>query len=137
MSAIEQAVPTKYPDVRNYIGGEFVDGNGARTLDVTDPSDGSVISRVPLSGAVEIPDSPILHSQVKQLDSLNLDRFWLAYCEPGARVTLGGVRLPARQRAVAALTIHPAEPDPGAVLHVVQRAETGVIGGSTFRLRAR
>src|SRR5207244_8598539 len=54
MSVIEQAVPTRYPDVRNYIGGQFVDGNGARRIDVTNPADGSVISHVPLSGTAEI-----------------------------------------------------------------------------------
>ncbi|MGZ5494522.1 MAG: CoA-acylating methylmalonate-semialdehyde dehydrogenase [Thermoanaerobaculia bacterium] len=54
MSVIEQSTSTKYPDVRNYIGGEFVDGNGAQYLDVTNPADGSVISRVPLSGQSEV-----------------------------------------------------------------------------------
>ncbi len=54
MTVIEQSTPTKYPDVRNYIGGQFVDGNGAQYLDVTNPADGSVISRVPLSAAGEI-----------------------------------------------------------------------------------
>ena len=54
MSVIEQSTSTKYPDVRNYIGGEFVDGNGAQYLDVTNPADGSVISRVPLSGQGEV-----------------------------------------------------------------------------------
>jgi malonate-semialdehyde dehydrogenase (acetylating)/methylmalonate-semialdehyde dehydrogenase len=44
----------KYPDVRNYIGGEFVDGNGSHYLEVTNPADGSVISRVPLSEASEV-----------------------------------------------------------------------------------
>ena len=39
----------KYPDVRNYIGGEFVPSNGAELLDVYDPSTGQAISRVPLS----------------------------------------------------------------------------------------
>ena len=47
-------IETKYPDVRNYIGGEFVDGNGADYLDVTNPADGNVISRVPLSGGAEV-----------------------------------------------------------------------------------
>src|SRR6266513_351711 len=47
-------VTTKYPPVRNYIGGAFVDGNGHQYLDVTNPSDGSVISRVPLSPASEV-----------------------------------------------------------------------------------
>ena len=54
MSVLEQSTSTKYPDVRNYIGGQFVDGNGAQYLDVTNPADGSVISRVPLSGHGEV-----------------------------------------------------------------------------------
>ena len=52
MTAID--ISTKYPPVRNYIGGEFVDGNGINYLDVTNPADGSVISRVPLSPASEV-----------------------------------------------------------------------------------
>ena len=52
MSAIEQAV--RYPDVRNYIGGRFVEAPGRTRLEVTDPADGSVISRVPLSGTAEL-----------------------------------------------------------------------------------
>src|SRR5437588_10360497 len=54
MTALETPTTSKYPDVRNYIAGQFVDGNGARTLEVTNPADGSVISRVPLSGSAEI-----------------------------------------------------------------------------------
>ncbi|MDQ3280479.1 MAG: CoA-acylating methylmalonate-semialdehyde dehydrogenase [Acidobacteriota bacterium] len=54
MSAIEAAVPTRYPDVRNYIGGQFVDAPDRSTLDVTDPASGEVISRVPLSGMTEV-----------------------------------------------------------------------------------
>ena len=46
-------IDLKYPEVRNYIGGEFVDGN-AQYLDVTNPANGNVISRVPLSGAAEV-----------------------------------------------------------------------------------
>src|SRR5947209_2089772 len=52
MTAID--ISTKYPPVRNYIGGEFVEGNGINYLDVTNPADGSVISRVPLSPASEV-----------------------------------------------------------------------------------
>src|SRR5207248_317410 len=52
MTALD--ISTKYPPVRNYIGGAFVDGNGHQYLDVTNPSDGSVISRVPLSPASEV-----------------------------------------------------------------------------------
>jgi malonate-semialdehyde dehydrogenase (acetylating) / methylmalonate-semialdehyde dehydrogenase len=52
MTAID--ISTKYPPVRNYIGGEFVEGAGVNYLDVTNPADGSVISRVPLSPAAEV-----------------------------------------------------------------------------------
>jgi malonate-semialdehyde dehydrogenase (acetylating)/methylmalonate-semialdehyde dehydrogenase len=51
MTAID--ISTKYPPVRNYIGGRFVEGTGT-LLDVTNPADGSVISRVPLSAASEV-----------------------------------------------------------------------------------
>ncbi|HEY4642598.1 MAG TPA: CoA-acylating methylmalonate-semialdehyde dehydrogenase [Thermoanaerobaculia bacterium] len=54
MTAIEQSAPTKYPDVRNYIGGTFVDPSVEQHLDVTNPADGSVISRVPLSSASDV-----------------------------------------------------------------------------------
>ncbi|HEX2123865.1 MAG TPA: CoA-acylating methylmalonate-semialdehyde dehydrogenase [Thermoanaerobaculia bacterium] len=54
MTTLEQSAPTRYPDVRNYIGGTFVDGDGRELLEVTDPSSGDVISRVPLSGAAEL-----------------------------------------------------------------------------------
>ncbi|KAB2880595.1 CoA-acylating methylmalonate-semialdehyde dehydrogenase [bacterium] len=39
----------KYPEVKNYIAGNF-SSNGHKTLDVLCPSDGAVISKVPLSG---------------------------------------------------------------------------------------
>ena len=54
MSVVEQTTPTRHPDVRNYIGGAFVDAPERRMLDVTNPADGSVISRVPLSGMTEL-----------------------------------------------------------------------------------
>ncbi|MGZ7080030.1 MAG: CoA-acylating methylmalonate-semialdehyde dehydrogenase [Thermoanaerobaculia bacterium] len=54
MTAVAERTSTKHPDVRNYIGGAFVDGNGTQFLDVTNPADGSVISRVPLSPATEV-----------------------------------------------------------------------------------
>jgi malonate-semialdehyde dehydrogenase (acetylating)/methylmalonate-semialdehyde dehydrogenase len=38
----------KYPEVQNYVGGRFVAGGGS-SIDVYNPGDGSVISRVPLS----------------------------------------------------------------------------------------
>jgi malonate-semialdehyde dehydrogenase (acetylating)/methylmalonate-semialdehyde dehydrogenase len=57
MSAIDASPSLKYPEVRNYIGGTFVDSNGREHLDVTNPADGSVISRVPLSGATEVANA--------------------------------------------------------------------------------
>src|SRR3954469_638705 len=47
------AVKHGYPDVRNYVGGEFVDSDVPQ-LDVFDPSSGEVISRVPLSATREV-----------------------------------------------------------------------------------
>ena len=51
------AAPTnqtaKYRAVRNFIGGQFA-GDGLPLLDVVNPSDGSLLSRVPLSSAVEV-----------------------------------------------------------------------------------
>jgi malonate-semialdehyde dehydrogenase (acetylating)/methylmalonate-semialdehyde dehydrogenase len=41
---------TRYPAVQNYIGGEFVAGDGP-LLDVYNPGDGSVLTQVPLSSA--------------------------------------------------------------------------------------
>jgi len=53
MSVLEQT-PTRHPDVRNYIGGTFVDTSDGDHLEVTNPADGTVISRVPLSGATDV-----------------------------------------------------------------------------------
>ena len=52
--AQQTATTTKYPDVRNYIGGSFVDATDREFLEVTNPADGSVISRVPLCGQPEV-----------------------------------------------------------------------------------
>lgn len=43
----------KYPQVKNYIGGEFVASEAAH-LDVYNPANGQVISQVPLSGHTEV-----------------------------------------------------------------------------------
>ena len=47
-SAILDTPSVKYPPVRHYVGGRFVPG-GDRSLEVHNPADGSVISRVPLA----------------------------------------------------------------------------------------
>jgi malonate-semialdehyde dehydrogenase (acetylating)/methylmalonate-semialdehyde dehydrogenase len=54
MSVIDQSAQTRYPDVRNYIGGAFVDAPERQFLDVTNPSDGTLLSRVPLSGVSDV-----------------------------------------------------------------------------------
>jgi malonate-semialdehyde dehydrogenase (acetylating)/methylmalonate-semialdehyde dehydrogenase len=43
----------KYPEVRNYVAGDFVKGEH-EYLDVYDPSDGSIISKVPLSSRDDV-----------------------------------------------------------------------------------
>src|SRR6266496_1519235 len=48
-----QLLQLKYPEIRNYLGGSFVDAH-LPLLDVYDPSQGSVISRVPLSGTEQV-----------------------------------------------------------------------------------
>jgi malonate-semialdehyde dehydrogenase (acetylating)/methylmalonate-semialdehyde dehydrogenase len=51
MTAID--IQTKYPPVRNYIAGGFVDAD-ANYLDVFNPADGRVISHVPLSTNADV-----------------------------------------------------------------------------------
>ena len=47
---------TNYPEVKNYIAGEFIK-NGHNTLDVICPSDGTVISTVPLSNKKDLDEA--------------------------------------------------------------------------------
>jgi malonate-semialdehyde dehydrogenase (acetylating)/methylmalonate-semialdehyde dehydrogenase len=55
MTAIENSAPaTRYPSLRNYIGGKLIDSAAAEQLDVTNPASGTVISRVPLSGQTDV-----------------------------------------------------------------------------------
>lgn len=54
MSVIEQPTSIRYPDVRNYIGGAFVDSPDLTMIDVTNPASGEILSRVPLSGMTEL-----------------------------------------------------------------------------------
>ena len=44
---------TRFPEVKNYIGGKFV-GTKNKPMDVLSPLDGSVISTVPLSSTNEL-----------------------------------------------------------------------------------
>src|SRR3954462_130021 len=54
MTTTEAVNSTRYPDIRNYIGGAFVDGESERYLEVFNPAEGSVISRVPLSASADV-----------------------------------------------------------------------------------
>ncbi|HUP65163.1 MAG TPA: CoA-acylating methylmalonate-semialdehyde dehydrogenase [Thermoanaerobaculia bacterium] len=53
MSVIERPASTKYPPVRNFIGGEFVEPE-SELLEITNPASGEVISQVPLSGSGDV-----------------------------------------------------------------------------------
>jgi malonate-semialdehyde dehydrogenase (acetylating)/methylmalonate-semialdehyde dehydrogenase len=53
MTSTTAAPATPLPIARNYLGGAFV-GDADSYLDVLDPSDGSVISRVPVSSGREV-----------------------------------------------------------------------------------
>jgi malonate-semialdehyde dehydrogenase (acetylating)/methylmalonate-semialdehyde dehydrogenase len=44
----------KYGSVKNYIHGQFVDAQAANYMDVVSPVDGSLLSKVPMSGASEL-----------------------------------------------------------------------------------
>lgn len=48
------AARMKYPKVRNFYNGEFVESGSADSLDVTSPIDGSLLSRVPMSTLDEL-----------------------------------------------------------------------------------
>src|SRR4051812_24151448 len=46
---------TRYPTVRNFVGGKFASNTAARSqLEVVNPSDGSLLSHVPLSSGSDL-----------------------------------------------------------------------------------
>jgi len=47
----------KYPEIKNYVNGQFVNHPSCPMLDVISPSDGSLLSRVPLSGPAELDEA--------------------------------------------------------------------------------
>ena len=53
LTAAPEARIAKYPTIQNFVGGCFT-GSGSRLLDVLNPSDGSLLSQVPLSSAAEV-----------------------------------------------------------------------------------
>ena len=59
------AASTRYPDIRNYIGGDFANSSHLAQLDVFDPSTGQVISRVPLSTHIEV-DAAVQRAKAAQ-----------------------------------------------------------------------
>ncbi len=44
----------KYPELKNFVGGEWIDARGLKTLPVNSPLDGTLLSAVPLSGTSEL-----------------------------------------------------------------------------------
>jgi len=50
---MQSELQTRYPEVRNYIGGEFV-STGDASIDVVNPANGEQISRVPLSSGTDV-----------------------------------------------------------------------------------
>ena len=53
LTAAPESRVAKYPAVRNFVAGRFT-GPDAGLLDVLNPSDGSLLSQVPLSSASEV-----------------------------------------------------------------------------------
>jgi malonate-semialdehyde dehydrogenase (acetylating)/methylmalonate-semialdehyde dehydrogenase len=47
----------KYSPVQNYINGQFIDATSVRTLDVTSPLDGNLLSKVPMSTAKDLDNA--------------------------------------------------------------------------------
>jgi malonate-semialdehyde dehydrogenase (acetylating) / methylmalonate-semialdehyde dehydrogenase len=58
MCAVPAEQTLKYPTARNYVGGRFA-VNGQKTLDVFNPADGSIISRVPLSTQQDVNEAVV------------------------------------------------------------------------------
>jgi malonate-semialdehyde dehydrogenase (acetylating)/methylmalonate-semialdehyde dehydrogenase len=53
LTADAESQVAKYPTIRNFVAGRLT-GSGPRLLDVLNPSDGSLLSQVPLSSAAEV-----------------------------------------------------------------------------------
>jgi malonate-semialdehyde dehydrogenase (acetylating)/methylmalonate-semialdehyde dehydrogenase len=51
------ATPNNIPPIHNYIGGRFVPSSSKESLPVTNPSNGEVIARVPLSGGRDVENA--------------------------------------------------------------------------------
>ena len=47
----------KYPEVQNYIAGNFTKTNSGRSLDVISPIDGNLLSKVPMSSATDLENA--------------------------------------------------------------------------------
>jgi acyl-CoA reductase-like NAD-dependent aldehyde dehydrogenase len=48
------AARMKYPKIRNFYNGEFVDSTANESLEVTSPLDGNLLSQVPMSTTEEL-----------------------------------------------------------------------------------
>jgi malonate-semialdehyde dehydrogenase (acetylating)/methylmalonate-semialdehyde dehydrogenase len=54
MAQVEERAKVETRTIRNYVGGKWVDAEGAERLDVTNPATGETIAEVPLSGRAEV-----------------------------------------------------------------------------------
>ena len=47
----------KYPAIKNFINGKFVNSSNSRTIDVISPLDGNQLSTVPMSSSIDLNEA--------------------------------------------------------------------------------
>ena len=52
-----ETIKMKYPEVKNYIAGKYLDSKATKHLDVISPLDGSLLSRVPISTKEDLDEA--------------------------------------------------------------------------------
>ena len=57
MAQVEEKPGVATRTLKNYIGGRWVEADGAEALDVTNPATGEVLAQVPLSGAAQVDEA--------------------------------------------------------------------------------
>ncbi len=57
----------KYPEVKNYVGGQFIPSTNNKYLDVISPIDGSILSKVPLSSKEDLNQAVIIAKKAFEL----------------------------------------------------------------------
>jgi hypothetical protein len=77
----------------------------------------------------------LLRSRIAQIEHLDRTRLWTTAASwRSSQAAFHDVRIPGRDRVVAAITFLPEELVAGrpATLHVIQRTQAAIVGGSTF-----